>query len=162
MTGKPQNTSQTFWSRVHRDGPHGCWEYSGKPNKNGYCEFGLDGKRHYAHRTAYALTFPEWDGTGHVLHHCDNRRCVNPLHLFNGSDADNVADMVAKGRARGAPRGLLHPDAKLTPEDVAEIRASPMGCRRLARKYGVTRAHIQGIRTGRKWRHVAPGAPATP
>ena len=151
--GKPSVPPSAFWSKVSRDSE--CWEWTGKPAKNGYCEANINGMRVYAHRVAYALAHPDWEWDTHVLHRCDNPRCMNPDHLFAGTDADNVADMVMKGRGRGAPRGELHPSAKLTAQQVVEIRESPLGCRRAARLYGVTRAHITGIRNGSKWRHLA-------
>jgi len=147
-------TPDMFWSRVRRGDPTECWEYVGFVGKNGYCEVCFERKRTYAHRIAYMLTFPEWDGRDFVLHHCDNRRCVNPAHLFHGSQQDNVDDMVNKGRARGA-RGETNPAAKLTATQVLEIRASPLGYRRLARLYPmVSRSTILHIRNGRKWKHL--------
>lgn len=153
------NTPAEFWSHVQRTDLFGCWEWIGKPNKNGYCESVFRGERRYAHRVAYALTFPEWDGKDFVLHRCDNPRCVNPAHLFHGSQKDNVDDMRAKGRARGAPRGSLHPSAKLAPTQVLEIRTSRLGCVRLARQYGVTKAHITQIKSGLKWGHLPQEGP---
>jgi hypothetical protein len=111
------------------------------------------GPKTLAHRISYSLHFPEWDGSQCVLHHCDNRRCVNPKHLFLGSRADNIADMIAKCR-RVALCGEAHGMAKLTAEQVAEIRASPLGKRGFAAKYGVGRSIILAIRKGENWRSV--------
>ena len=148
-------TPDVFWSRVLRGDPTECWEYVGKPGKNGYCEVNFERKRDYAHRVAYMLTFPEWDRSDFVLHHCDNRRCANPAHLFHGSQQDNVDDMWNKGRGSGPPRGELNPDAKLTDAKVREIRRSHLSQVRLAKLYGVSQGHILAIRQGRKWAHLA-------
>lgn len=159
MATKPYITFETFWSRVSRAAA-GCWKWKGKPGKNGYGSLQIEGQRLYAHRVAYALTFPDWNGSGFICHRCDNPICVNPAHLFAGTPADNNRDMAIKGRARGAPRGELHPSAKLTAAQVMEIRQSPPGCVRLARQYSVTRAHITAIRSGVKWAHlVMPDLP---
>jgi hypothetical protein len=156
MATKPYITFETFWSRVNRGAVSDCWKWMGRPSgQAGYGELRINGKRLYAHRVAYALTFPDWDGKGYICHRCDNPICVNPAHLFAGTAADNNRDMRLKGRARGAPRGELHRSAKLTAAQVTEIRKSPPGCVRLARQYGVTRAHIIAIRSGAKWAHLA-------
>jgi hypothetical protein len=78
-----------------------------------------------------------------ILHQCDNRACVNPAHLFLGTQADNVADMVRKGRHT----------KKLTWDDVRKIRAMPEGIsqREVAGEFGVDRATISYIRAGKTW-----------
>jgi hypothetical protein len=152
MRGKRPVPPSAFWSRVQRS--DGCWEWTGKPNRRGYCEASINGLRFYAHRVAYSLAHPDWEWDSHILHRCDNPRCVNPDHLYSGFDAENAADRVARGHARGAPRGILHPSAKLTVEQVVEIRERKVGQRQAAQIYGVTEAHIWAIRTGQKWRHV--------
>jgi hypothetical protein len=106
-----------------------------------------------AHRVAYALTFPEWDGKQNVLHRCDNPSCVNPTHLFPGSQADNVADMIAKGRAHDS-RGERAGNVKLTSEQVTAIRAEPLLQRQIAKKYGIERSVISRIRARKLWRSV--------
>lgn len=79
---------------------HDCQEFRGCRIKKGYGQVNMNGRTVYAHRLAYALHYGE-DPTGKcVLHKCDNPPCVNPDHLFLGTQADNVRDMWAKGRAR--------------------------------------------------------------
>lgn len=85
-----------------------------------------------------------------VLHRCDVRCCVNPAHLFLGTDADNMRDMAAKGRGY-VTRGEDHAMAKLTSEAVGEIRASKQTSAELARRYGVSHKTIRLVRGGVTW-----------
>ncbi len=98
----------------------------------------------YAHRVFYQMYCGELLAGMNVCHHCDNRKCVNPVHLFQGTPKQNTADMVAKGRD---PHGSKHPGAKFTAEQVAAIRAM-QGVRpmlQLAREYGVRDTTIRRI-----------------
>jgi len=78
---------------------------------------------------------------------------VNPAHLFAGTNADNAGDMKAKGRARSA-RGADHPHTILTAEQVAIIRANPIGRHIHAKNFGVAKATIDAVVWRRSWRHV--------
>lgn len=85
-----------------------------------------------------------------VRHLCDVPACFRYDHLALGTQLDNIADMVAKGRQRG-PKGEAHGMAKLTAADVAAIRSSAEGATALARRYAVTRQLVWRIRSGRNW-----------
>jgi len=82
----------------------GCHEWRGVVKPDGYGRFYFRGRQEPAHRASYEL-FVGPVGGSYVLHRCDNRRCVNPAHLFLGSQLDNVRDMYAKGREHST-RGL--------------------------------------------------------
>jgi hypothetical protein len=153
-----------FWERVERRGPDDCWPWLGARNDRDY-GVGWDGKRtRLAHRIAWFLTHGEWP-VDCLCHRCDNPPCCNPAHAFEGSRADNLADMRKKGRAAPMPRrdlhGEHHPGVQLTEASVREIIARGEGGEpyaSLALEFGVTASNIAAILNGRSWKHL-PRAP---
>lgn len=83
---------------------NGCWVWLASKNNSGYGKFFMDGKLRSAHRAAWTLFKNEPIGDMHVLHTCDNKACVNPEHLFLGTNYDNVQDMIRKGRGSRGER----------------------------------------------------------
>lgn len=134
-----------------------CWEWAARKNASGYGLFVMGHSKVFlAHRVAYEHWVGPFPNTMRILHRCDNPPCVNPDHLFVGTQADNVRDMVAKGRNVCVPMpGEKNPQAKLTREQVDLIREMyvprVVTLRRLADKFGVSEATIHGIVTGKKW-----------
>lgn len=101
---KPRSTpADRFWERVQKTDD--CWLWTGSTDKDGYGWFWVDGKTATAHRFSYALhndgAIP--DGL-YVCHSCDNPPCVNPDHLWLGTNQDNMDDCARKGRRRGRPK----------------------------------------------------------
>jgi len=144
---------ERFWANVDRNGPNGCWEWIGRQDRgNGYGVFSLNKLLRYAHRLSYEIAngeIPMVDGkTMFICHHCDNRKCVNPDHLFLGTHTDNMKDCISKGRhGFKIGRGEMNGYVKLTDVQVEEIRrATNMSQRALSRMYGVTQSHIWRIR----------------
>src|ERR1044071_576298 len=103
---------ERFWKYVDIR-PIGCWEWRGARIGTGYGSFAVKRESRLAHRLAYLLSRGYWPQTL-VMHSCDNPPCVNPAHLSEGTNADNLADMRHKGRsAKGQRNGMhTHPEGR--------------------------------------------------
>jgi hypothetical protein len=126
------------------------WWISGI-DANGYGELRFNKKLLKAHRAAWIVANGDIPAGLCVLHRCDNRLCINQHHLFLGTNADNTADMVKKGRH---PRGATNGRAKLTEKEVHEIRRSALSNRKLASLYGVDRSIPSEIRNRIIWKSL--------
>lgn len=135
--------------------PETCLEWPGYCGGDGYGLTSSSSGTLRAHRMIWELVNGPIPEGLHVLHSCDNRICINPHHLWLGTNADNVLDKQIKGRD-GAPFGEAHRAAKLTDKDVLAIRASNDGGTSLARRYRVGKSTIYKIRNGETWRHLLP------
>lgn len=145
------NMEDCFWANVAKT--NGCWNWTAARDLHGYGALRVAGRVVGAHRHSYALANGPIPPGHHVLHHCDNPACVRPDHLFLGSRAENMGDMVRKGRqAKGERNG----QAKLTAEQVGEIRSSDLPQFRLADIYGVSNQQISLIKSGKRWKEAAP------
>jgi hypothetical protein len=148
-----------FWLKVIvPEDRRQCFEWTGYRDKDGYGRHRPGTGKNYvgAHRFAWQLAGGEIPKGLHVLHRCDNRGCVNPLHLFVGTNRENVDDMLRKERQN---RGSIHPRAILTEAMVREIKTllvDHVSEREIAKRYGCTRGAITAIARGLTWKHITP------
>ena len=140
----------------------GCWLWDGEKFTTGYGRVRFRGRKRAAHRVVYEAVhgpIPEHDSHHGmcVCHTCDVRHCVNPEHLFLGTQADNVLDMVRKGRmVTPDRRGARNGRAKLTVDEVRAIRAA-RGLetqRETGARFGVSNQLVSRIQAGAAWTHL--------
>lgn len=155
-----------FWANVHRS-EHGCWLWVGSRTVHGYGRFKHKRVHYFAHRYSLGLAIGRKLGPGEQANHrCDNRLCVNPDHLYAGTQKDNIRDAMERGRMslqrpgfpRHVARGTANPRAKLDPEAVRRIRrlrASGWTQQRIADDVGVWQTTVSHVLQGKTWGHVA-------
>ena len=149
-----------FWKKV--DKTETCWNWIASL-RNGYGAFRYKGRIIDAHRFVWFLIYNKWPEKW-ILHKCDNRKCVNPDHLFEGTPRDNVMDALNKGRMISPYKykkqvfGVKHGLAKLTPEIVENIRrdylAEKTSYRQLAKKYNVVFGTIRSVIKFYTWKYA--------
>jgi HNH endonuclease len=128
-----RTNEERFWAKVHKT--EHCWEWVAGKSSNGYGAYWHEG----AHRVAYRFTYGEIAPRLFVLHHCDNKLCVRPDHLFLGTQADNMHDMCRKKRWRGgAPRHI-------DPERIKDLLRFGFAHRKIAAWIGVSYAYVGRI-----------------
>lgn len=147
---------EKFWSLVDKtEDTSECWEWKSGKGKKDYPRIHLfiDGCR-LAHRVSYFIHNGKIDADLKVLHKCDNVRCVNPHHLFQGTQYDNIQDMIEKGRKK-TQKGGKNNNARLTLELVQSIReehkAKIHTPHELAKKYNISYTHVYGILRNQYW-----------
>lgn len=152
-----------FWALVSNS--DGCWLWSGTVGLNSYGCIQINNRKWLAHRLSYLLTRGDLPDDLHICHRCDNPRCVNPEHLFPGTDRDNAHDRMAKGRPQGRhshpeayPCGEQMENAKLTEDAVREMRcryqAGGVTYRQLAEERGVSKCTAMRAIKGESWKGV--------
>lgn len=141
--------------RVEYDAMTGCWLWAGGTFRNGY------GKSSSlrAHRLSWEIHMGPVPPAMCVCHRCDTPACVNPDHLFLGTQADNVTDSTKKGRSRVGVGvlGEAHPRARITEAQVRwirELRRAGLGHRRIGRITAIPSTNVWSVLSGRTWSHV--------
>lgn len=158
-----ESDKRRFWKNVNKDGPipshvphvGQCWEWTGTIGRFGYGQIWIDGGTRRAHRVSWAMTSTESPSGKDVLHKCDNRKCVNPSHLFLGDNAINAQDREAKGRGTDN-RGERSGQAKLTTKEVLEIRSNcgKYSKEQIAKAYGIATINVYHLTWGISWKHI--------
>jgi len=145
------SAERRFWNNVNVN-PEGCWDWLAGRN-DGYGVLQVCGTSKKAHRFSYALHFGKIPDGLYVCHHCDNRACVRPDHLFLGTQHQNILDALSKGRMV-ANRGDRHGRSKLKEIDICEIRRDDRLLKDIAKDYNVHLSTIWLVKKRRNWRHV--------
>ena len=144
---------QRFFSKFERGEPDACWEWQGTIQSLGYGHFFAQNIRHRAHRVAFFFAHGYWPKV--CRHTCDNPPCVNPAHLVNGTQLDNIADRARRNRAARGERNGASP---LTEDQVIEIRrlaaVGAMSLKAIGRKFNVSDPTVHGIVKRKYWTHI--------
>jgi hypothetical protein len=144
--------ARRYWNKVKKG--DGCWNWQAYVGPNGYGQIGFSGGLLAVHRVAWILANGLIPDDLYVCHHCDNRTCCNPAHLFLGTFRDNMDDMLAKGR-HGGTSGERHPQAKLTREIVDGIRRrykeENIRQEDLGAEYGVSKPTVSALLLNKTW-----------
>ena len=151
---KGRTVEQRFYDFALPEPNTGCWLWTGYLSGSGYARFNVGNAKHIqASRYSWELhKGPIPDGL-QACHICDVRCCVNPDHLFLGTQSDNLNDMEQKGRGVHL-RGESHPKARLTEDDVRNIRTDQRQLKIIGADYGVDKQYIWKIKRGVHWGHV--------
>lgn len=151
-----ERSLEIMWKHIDRDGPNGCWIWTGGVNNMGYGKMKFGTKIMAVHRLVYQLAHGFIKPRDWCLHKCDTPRCVNPEHIFLGDDSANMADKVAKGRQT---RGEDAFKAKLNNAQVMEMRriraTEGWSYNRLAAHFGLrSGTGARSICLGLHWKHL--------
>lgn len=150
------NLPDRFWRKVKKG--RSCWKWNGAVGNNGYGRINTAGRGmpiESAHRVVWVLTFGPIPEGKFVLHRCDNKLCVNPKHLWIGTQADNMRDMKKKGRGC---IGEKNGQARLNRNTVLKIRkvysTGKFSQSKVATMFGISRCHVHQIASRRNWNHI--------
>ena len=146
---------ERFERSVDKSNLSGCWIWTGLKTGSGYGAINYNNKKLSAHRVAYQI-YKDDPGDLLVCHKCDNPICVNPEHLFLGTNSDNAKDKQLKGRCHET-KGIKNANAKLSVSDVLEIRElaiSGMSYSEIGRRFGISHNHASFIHKRKSWSHV--------
>lgn len=158
-----EKTNKRFWSKIKFDELDKCWLWQRSTTSEGYGSYWHKGKFIGAHRFVYTALLHTLDTKTVVCHRCDNTKCVNPNHLFTGTQAENIKDMINKGRGDHLLYPINRPtfklghipqSAKLKPSDIPLIKnriAQGEQVSSIAKSYNVGTTAIYDIKNGQSW-----------
>lgn len=147
-----KNTMADFWRQVQVGKPDECWPWTGRKDEDGYGKFQIDGRVVFTHRLAFEVDRGvRLTSEVLVMHRCDNPPCCNPRCLTTGTQQDNQADKISKGRTA---KREGHGRARMTWAMVRQLRsdrAAGMSIIDLAAKYQISNQQVSNIHLGRHW-----------
>ena len=149
---KETHHCERFSEKYRVDLITGCWLWQ-KSLVDGYGTFSVNGKPVRAHRHSYELFVQPIPAGMYILHTCDRRNCVNPAHLYAGNQKQNVRDCIDRGR-RCSTLGEENGNAKLTTEDILEIRKDPRVTLVISQSYKISTEQVRRIKHKASWSHV--------
>ena len=133
----------------------GCWLWTDHDNGNGYGQIQINHSMCVAHRLSWTLHYGPIPKGLKVLHRCDTPSCVNPSHLFLGTQQDNMLDGVRKKRVKPpALKGERHGQSKLLDSQISTIRKDGRTQSKIAADYGISQTLISQIKLRKIWRHI--------
>ena len=145
-----------FWKNVNISAPQACWTWK-KPlsGKQRYPSVNVSGIKILAHRFAWILVHGHIEPGTKICHECDNTICSNPSHLFSGTQRDNIADCISKGRFNpGRLQGEQHGQHKLTEDQAREILTHSNSAKHYSQQFGVSVPTIWAIWRRKNWKHL--------
>lgn len=151
VVGYEQGQVERFHNSYIVDPDTDCWEWQLNLHQGGYGRCYFNGINYRAHRLSYLLHKGELPDSLNVCHKCDNPKCVNPEHLYLGSQSENMNDKKIRNRSKGINSGTFNGRSKLSDKEINEIR-DLLSCKLfsqkfIAKKYNVDQSHISRIST---------------
>ncbi len=147
VNGSPE---ERFWSKVDKTGP--CWLWTASTVEFGYGRIRWEGRAERAHRVSYVISKGAIPQGKQVLHRCDVPACVNPSHLYVGTDQDNAQDRMTRGRLRTGERAPL---SKFSNSTIASLRKKWISGKHtaisLAKMFHMSPRHVRDV-VAFKWR----------
>ena len=151
-----KSTFERFLEKINKDDPssNGCWFYNNGKDRDGYGMISINDHPRKAHQISYMTFKGPIEKDKHVCHSCDNPSCINPVHLFLGTNKENMRDKINKGRDR--VRGEQNVKSILTDELVKQIllEKDHLTIAEIARKHGLSWEHASAVIKRKIWRHI--------